>query len=140
VAAPSGVAHGDGDVVNEDDVTKLAGDATHGDRDVGCQDGVTKVASGAAHGDGDVGCQDGVTKVTCGAVHGDGGAGCQDDTVKLAAEAMGSDRNPSYLIPDVMVARSVRDWRGIDGQECRSGASAHGRARGGFLPSNSCLL
>jgi hypothetical protein len=32
---------------------------------------------------------------------------------KLAAEAMGSDRNPSYPIPDVMVARSVRDWRGV---------------------------
>jgi hypothetical protein len=41
----------------------------------------------------------------------------------------------------VMVARSVRDWRGgIDGQECRPGASAHDRARRGFLPSNSCLL
>jgi hypothetical protein len=40
-----------------------------------------------------------------------------------------------------MVARSVRDWRwGIDGQECRPVASAHGRARGGFLPSNSYLL
>jgi hypothetical protein len=38
----------------------------------------------------------------------------------------------------VMIARSVRDWRGgIDGQECRPGASAHGRARGGFFPSNS---
>jgi hypothetical protein len=131
VAAPSGIAHGDGDAVNEDDVTefdvvpgdghasvqdvvtKLAGDAAHGDRDVSCQDGVTKVACGAAHGDGDVGCQDGVTKVTCGAVHGDGDAGCQDDAVKLAAEAMGSNRNPSYLIPDVMIARSVRDWRGV---------------------------
>jgi hypothetical protein len=153
VAAPSGVAHGDGDAVNEDDVmkfgvvprdghagvqdvvTKLAGDAAHGDRDAGCQDGVTKVACSAAHGDGDVGCQDGVTKVTCGVVHGDGDADCQDDAAKLAAEAMGSDQNPS------MVARSVRDWRGgIDGQECRPGASAHGRARGGFLPSNSCLL
>jgi hypothetical protein len=30
--------------------------------------------------------------------------------------------------------------RGIDGQERRPGASAHDRARGGFLPSNSCLL
>jgi hypothetical protein len=30
--------------------------------------------------------------------------------------------------------------RGIDGQERRLGASAHGRAKGGFLPSNSCLL
>jgi hypothetical protein len=112
VAAPSGVAHGDIDVVNEDDVTKfgvvfrdghvgvqdvtkLVGDAAHGDRDVGCQDGVTKVACDAAHGDGDVGCQDGVTKVTYDAVHGDGDAGCQDDAAKLAAEAMGSDRNPS---------------------------------------------
>jgi hypothetical protein len=132
VAASSGVAHGDGDAVNEDDVTKfdvvprdghasvqdvvtkLAGDAAHGDRDVSCQDGVTKVAcGGAAHGDGDVGCQDDVTKVTCGAVHGDGDTGCQDDAAKLAAEAMGSDRNPSYLIPDVMIARSVRDWRGV---------------------------
>jgi hypothetical protein len=28
----------------------------------------------------------------------------------------------------------------MDGQERRSGVSAHGRARGGFLPSNSCLL
>jgi hypothetical protein len=28
----------------------------------------------------------------------------------------------------------------IDGQERRPGASAHGRARGGFLPSNSWLL
>jgi hypothetical protein len=131
VAAPSGVAHGDGDAVNEDDVTKfgvvpgdghagvqdvvtkLAGDAAHGDGDVGCQDGVTKVACGAAHGDGDVGCQDDLTKVTCGAAHGDGDAGCQDDAAQLAAEAMGSDRNPSYSIPDVIVTRSVRDWRGV---------------------------
>jgi hypothetical protein len=30
--------------------------------------------------------------------------------------------------------------RGIDGQEHRPEASAHGLARGGFLPSNSCLL
>jgi hypothetical protein len=113
VAAPSGVTHGDGDTVNEDDVTKfsvvprdghagiqdvvtkLACDATHGDGDTGCQDVVTKVAYDAAHGDGDVGCQDGVTKVTCGAVHGDGNVGCQDGAAKLAAEAMGSDRNPS---------------------------------------------
>jgi hypothetical protein len=29
---------------------------------------------------------------------------------------------------------------GIDGQERRPGVSAHDRARGGFLPSNSCLL
>jgi hypothetical protein len=174
VAAPSGVAHGDGDAVNEDDVmkfgvvpgdghagvqdvvTKLAGDAAHGDRDAGCQDGVTKVACGAAHGDGDVGCQDGVTKVTCGVVHGDGDADCQDDAAKLAAEAMGSDRNPSSLIPDVMVARSVRDWRGnsmvgaaggggavlficeqysrllFTGR--RPGVPSHGRARGGGVP------
>jgi hypothetical protein len=34
----------------------------------------------------------------------------------------------------------ARKKRGIDGQERRPGASAHGRARGGFLPSNSCLL
>jgi hypothetical protein len=116
VAAPSGIAHGDGDAVNEDDVTKfgvvpgdghvgvqdvvkkLTGDAVHGDRDAGCQDGVTKVACDAAHGDGDVGCQDGVTKVTCDAVHGDGDGGCQDDAAKLATEAMGSDRNPSYPV------------------------------------------
>jgi hypothetical protein len=40
-----------------------------------------------------------------------------------------------------MIARSMSDWRGvIDGQERRPGASAHGRARGGFLPSNSYLL
>jgi hypothetical protein len=112
VAAPSGVAHGDGDAVNEDVtkfgvvpgdghvgvqdvVTKLTGDAAHRDGDAGCQDGVTKVAYDAAHGDGDVGCQGGVTKVTYGAVHGGGDVGCQDDAAKLAAEAMGSDRNPS---------------------------------------------
>ena len=131
MAAPSGVAHGDGDAVNKDDVTKfgvvpgdghagvqyvvtkLAGDAARGDGDTGCQDGVTKVAYGAAHGDGDVGCQDGVTKVTCGVVHEDGDADCQDDAAKLSVEAMGLDRNPSYPIPDVMVARSVRDCRGV---------------------------
>jgi hypothetical protein len=94
-------------------VTKLAGDAAHGDRDTNCQDGVTKVACGAAYGDGDVGCQDGVTKVTCDTVHGDGDTGCQDDAAKLAAEAIGSDRNLSYPVPYVMVARSVRDWRGV---------------------------
>jgi hypothetical protein len=33
------------------------------------------------------------------------------------------------LIPNDMVARSVRNWRGIDGQERRPRASAHGRAR-----------
>jgi hypothetical protein len=127
VAAPSGVAHGGGDAINEDDVTKfgvvpedghadvqyvvteLADDAVHGDGDADCQDGMTKVACGVAHGDGNVDCQDDMTKVTCGAVHGDGDAGCQDDAAKLAAEAMGLDRNPSYLIPDVMVASSVRD-------------------------------
>jgi hypothetical protein len=81
-------------------VTKLAGDAAHGDRDADCQDGVTKVACGAAHGDGDVGCQDGMMKVTCGAVHGGGDTSCHGDAAKLAAEAMGSDRNPSYPIPD----------------------------------------
>jgi hypothetical protein len=54
-----------------------------------------------------------VTKMACGAAHGDGDAGCQDAAAKLTAKAMGSDRNPSYLIPDVMVARSVRDWRGV---------------------------
>jgi hypothetical protein len=54
-----------------------------------------------------------VTKVTCGTVQGDGDAGCQDDAAKLASETIGSDRNPSYPIPDVMVARSVRDWRGV---------------------------
>jgi hypothetical protein len=36
-----------------------------------------------------------------------------------------------------MVARSVR---GIDGQERRQGVSAHGRVRGSFLTSNSCIL
>jgi hypothetical protein len=30
--------------------------------------------------------------------------------------------------------------RGIDGQEHRPRASAHDRARGEFIPSNSCLL
>jgi hypothetical protein len=30
--------------------------------------------------------------------------------------------------------------RDIDGQERRPGASAHGRAREGVFPSNSCLL
>jgi hypothetical protein len=70
--------------------------------------------------------------------------------------------NPSYLIPDFMVARSVRDWRGnlMVGAAGGGGevlfmreqysrllfigrwpeASAHGRARGGFVPSNSCLV
>jgi hypothetical protein len=108
-----GVVPGDGHAGVQDVVTKLASDGAHGYRDAGCQDGVTKVACGATHGDGDVDCQDGVTKVTCGVVHGDGDADCQDDAAKLAAEAMGSDRNPSYPIPDVMVARSVRDWRGV---------------------------
>jgi hypothetical protein len=88
VAAPSGVAHGDGDVVNEDDVTKFG--FIPGDGHAGVQDVVTKLAGDGAHGDGDVGCQDGVMKMTCGAVHGDGDAGCQDDTAKLAAEVMGS--------------------------------------------------
>jgi hypothetical protein len=74
---------------------------------------VTKVACGAAHGDGDVGCQDGVTKVACCAVHGYGDAVSQDDSAILVAESMGSVRNSSYPIPDVMVARSVRDWRGV---------------------------
>ena len=112
MAAPSGVAHGDGDAVNEEDVTKfgvvfgdghasvqdvtkLADDGSHGDRDVGWQDGMTKVACGAPHGDGDIGCQDVVMKVTCDVVHGDGDVGCRDDAAKLATEAMGSDRNPS---------------------------------------------
>jgi hypothetical protein len=37
-----------------------------------------------------------------------------------------------------MVTRSGEGLeRGIDGQERRAGPSAHGRARGGFLPSNS---
>jgi hypothetical protein len=40
-----------------------------------------------------------------------------------------------------MVARSVRDWRGVSmGSNVGRGASAHGRARGGFLSSNFCLL
>jgi hypothetical protein len=159
VVAPSGVAHGGGDAVNEDDVmkfgavpedghadvqyvvTKLADDAAHGDGDAGCQDGVTKVACGVAHGDGDVGCQDGMTKVTCGAVHGDRDAGCQDDAAKLAAEAMGLDRNSSYLIPDVMVARSVRDWRGVSmGRNVGRGPLPTAEQEEGFVPSNSCLL
>jgi hypothetical protein len=111
MAAPSGAVHGDGDTVNEDDVTKFGIVREDGRTDV--QDVLTKLAGDAAHRDGDVGCQDGVTKVACGAAHGDRDAGCQDAAAKLAAEAMGSDRNPSYLIPDVMVARSVRDWRGV---------------------------
>jgi hypothetical protein len=107
MVAPSGVAHGDRDTVNEDDVMKFGIVPTDGH--AGVQDVVTKLAGDAAHGDGDVGCQDSVTKVTCGAVHGDGDVGCQDNFTKLAAEATGSNRNPSYLIPDVMVARSMRD-------------------------------
>jgi hypothetical protein len=148
MAASIGVVHGDRDVVNEDDVTKfgivpgdghadvqdvltkLAGDAAHGDGDVGCQDGVTKVACGAAHADGDVGCQDSVTKVACGTFHGDGDAGCQDAAAKLAAEAMRSDRNPSYLIPDVMVARSMRDWRGNSMDGAAGGGGVVLRTRG----------
>jgi hypothetical protein len=106
MAAPSGVVHGDGD-----DVMKFG--IVHGDGHTDVQDVLTKLAGDAAHRDGNAGCQDGVTKVACGAAHGDGDAGCQDATAKLAAEAMGSDRNPSYPIPDVMVARSVRDWRGV---------------------------
>jgi hypothetical protein len=108
-----GIVPRDGHADVQDVLTKLADDAAHGDGDAGCQDGVTKVACGAAHRDGDAGCQDGVTKVACSATHGDGDAGCQDAAAKLATKAMGSDRNPSYLIPDVMVARSVRDWRGV---------------------------
>jgi hypothetical protein len=93
VAAPSGVAHGDGDTVNENDVMKFG--VVLGDGHAGVQDVVTKLAGDAAHGDRDAGCQDGVTKVACGAAHGDGDVDCQDDAAKLAAEAMGSDRNPS---------------------------------------------
>jgi hypothetical protein len=111
VAAPGGIAHGDGDAVNEDDVTKFG--VVPGDGHAGVQDVVTKLTGDAAHGDRDASCQDDVTKVICGAIHGDGDAGCHDDAAKLAAEAMGSDQNPSYLIPDVMVARSVRDWREV---------------------------
>jgi hypothetical protein len=111
VAAPGGIAHGDGDAVNEDDVTKFG--VVPGDGHAGVQDVVTKLTGDAAHGDRDASCQDDVTKVICGAIHGDGDAGCQDDAAKLAAEVMGSDQNPSYLIPDVMVARSVRDWREV---------------------------
>jgi hypothetical protein len=73
VAAPSGVAHGDGDAVNEDDVTKFG--VVPGVGHVGVQDVVTKLAGDAAHGDGDTGCQDGVTKVAYGATHGDGDVG-----------------------------------------------------------------
>jgi hypothetical protein len=111
MAAPSGAVHGDGDAVNENDVTKFS--IVRGDGHTNVQDVLTKLAGDVAHGDGDTSCQDGVTKVACGAAHGDGDAGCQDAAAKLAAEVMGSDRNPSYLIPDVMVARSVRDWRGV---------------------------
>ena len=89
MAAPSSVAHEDGDAVNEDDVTKFG--VVPRDGHVGVQDVVTKLAGDAAHGDRDAGCQDGVTKVACGANHGDGDAGCQDDAMKLAAEAMGLD-------------------------------------------------
>jgi hypothetical protein len=41
------------------------------------------------------------------------------------------------LIPNVMVARSVRIGEGYRWAGTSTGASAHGRARGGFLPSNS---
>jgi hypothetical protein len=71
VAAPSGVAHGDGDAVNEDAVMKFG--VVPGDGHAGVQDVVTKLAGDAAHGDRNAGCQDGVTKVACGAAHGDGG-------------------------------------------------------------------
>jgi hypothetical protein len=36
-------------------------------------------------------------KVACDASHGDEDASCQDDAAKLATEAIGLDRNPSYL-------------------------------------------
>jgi hypothetical protein len=121
-------------------VIKLVGNVVHEDRDVGCQDGVTKVACSATHGDEDVGCQDGVTKVTCGAVRGDGDIGCQDDSVKLAAEVMGSDRNPSYPILCVMVARSVRDWRGVLMGRKVGREPLPTTEQEGFLPSNSYLL
>jgi hypothetical protein len=111
VAAPSGVIHGDEDAVNEDDVTKFG--VVPRDEHDDVKDVVTKLAGDANHRDGDVGCQDCVTKVTCGAVHGDGNAGCQDDATKMAAEAIGSDQNPNSPVPDVMVARSMRDWRGV---------------------------
>jgi hypothetical protein len=39
-----------------------------------------------------------------------------------------------------MVAIGEGLEKGIDGHERRPGASAHGRAREEFLPSNSCLL
>jgi hypothetical protein len=54
VVAPSGVAHGDEDAINEDDVTKFG--LVPGDGHGGVQDVVTKLAGYAAHGDGDVGC------------------------------------------------------------------------------------
>jgi hypothetical protein len=47
VAAPSGVAHGDGDAVNENDVTKFG--VVLGDGHAGVQDVVSKLAGYAAH-------------------------------------------------------------------------------------------
>jgi hypothetical protein len=64
VATPSGVAHGDGDAVNEDDVMKFG--VVPGYGHAGVQDVVTKLVGDASHGDRDAGCQDGVTKVVKG--------------------------------------------------------------------------
>jgi hypothetical protein len=54
VAVPSGVAHGDGDVVNKDDVTNFGIVPRDGHADV--QDVVTKLAGDTAHRDRDADC------------------------------------------------------------------------------------
>jgi hypothetical protein len=56
MAAPSDVAHGDGDSVNEDDVTKFG--VVPGNGHAGVQDVVTKLAGDAGHEDRDTACQD----------------------------------------------------------------------------------
>jgi hypothetical protein len=61
VAAPSGVAHGDKDAVNEYDVTKFG--VVPGDGHTDVQDVVTKLPGDDVHGNGDAGCQDDMTKV-----------------------------------------------------------------------------
>jgi hypothetical protein len=53
MATPSGIVHGDGDAVSEDDVTKFG--IAPGDGHASVQDVVTKLAGGAVHGDGDAG-------------------------------------------------------------------------------------
>jgi hypothetical protein len=54
VATPSGVAHGDGDAVNKDDVTKFG--VVPGDGHAIVQDVVTELAGDGAHRDRDAGC------------------------------------------------------------------------------------